>query len=207
MNIRFLMFPVTSMLAVLILFSFSTQTAEAALQQENRGAEVTELQEQLIQMGYLHSEATGYFGPLTDQAVRNFQTDFNIGVDGIAGPATINKLTEVKTAAQAVHGEARGEPFEGQVAVAGVIKNRVQSSEFPSTISEVVLQQRQFTAVADGQFYLEPDKTAYHAVAEAWKGWDPSQGAMYYYNAQTATSEWIFTRPVKFTIGKHTFAD
>ncbi|WP_245922503.1 cell wall hydrolase [Alkalicoccus saliphilus] len=198
---------IAALCTAVILTAAQPQSAEAALQQEDRGEAVVELQQKLIKMDYLHSEATGYYGPLTNEAVQNFQRDFNLAADGVAGPATMHKLNEVEAAARTVHGEARGESFEGQVAVAGVIKNRVNSSEFPSAISEVVHQQRQFTAVDDGQYYLQPDASSYQAVKEAWQGWDPSQGALYYYNAATATSEWIFTRPVKFSIGKHTFAD
>ena len=116
-------------------------------------------------------------------------------------------LTEndLKIMANAVYGEARGEPFEGQVAVAAVILNRVKSPSFPNTASGVIFQPRAFTAVADGQIYLEPNETARKAVQQAIDGWDPTGGCLYYFNPKTATSEWIWTRPQVKTIGQHIF--
>ncbi|WP_106766008.1 spore cortex-lytic enzyme [Paenibacillus faecalis] len=112
---------------------------------------------------------------------------------------------DVKIMANAVYGEARGEPFEGQVAVAAVILNRVKSPNFPNTPSGVIFQPRAFTAVADGQIYLTPNETARKAVIQAINGWDPSGGALYYFNPETATSEWIWSRPQIKTIGRHIF--
>ncbi|MCM3132043.1 spore cortex-lytic enzyme [Paenibacillus polysaccharolyticus] len=112
---------------------------------------------------------------------------------------------ELKIMANAVYGEARGEPFEGQVAVAAVILNRVNSSSFPSTPSGVIFQPGAFTAVADGQIYLEPNAQAKKAVEQALNGWDPSGGCLYYFNPKTATSKWIWTRPQVKTIGQHIF--
>ena len=112
---------------------------------------------------------------------------------------------DLKIMANAVYGEARGEPFEGQVAVAAVILNRVKSSEFPNTPSGVIFQPRAFTAVADGQIYLEPNEQARKAVQQALNGWDPSGGCLYYFNPKTATSPWIWTRPQVKTIGAHIF--
>ncbi len=112
---------------------------------------------------------------------------------------------DLKIMANAVYGEARGEPFEGQVAVAAVILNRVKSSEFPNSPSGVIFQPRAFTAVADGQIYLEPNEQARKAVQQALNGWDPSGGCLYYFNPKTATSPWIWTRPQVKTIGAHIF--
>ena len=112
---------------------------------------------------------------------------------------------ELKIMANAVYGEARGEPFEGQVAVAAVILNRVKSPSFPSTPSGVIFQPGAFTAVADGQIYLEPNAQAKKAVEQALNGWDPSGGCLYYFNPKTATSKWIWTRPQVKTIGQHIF--
>lgn len=109
--------------------------------------------------------------------------------------------------AQAVYGEARGEPYEGQVAVAAVILNRIESSTFPDTISGVVFEPLAFTAVADGQIYMEPNETAKEAVMDAINGWDPSGGATYYFNPDTATSDWIWGRPQIKRIGKHIFCN
>lgn len=108
--------------------------------------------------------------------------------------------------ARAVYSEARGEPFQGQVAIAAVILNRVEHENFPDEVDEVIFQPAAFTAVQDGQFWLTPDETAYAAVQEALEGRDPSGGATYYYNPATATSGWIFTREVITAIGKHLFA-
>ncbi|WP_440118882.1 spore cortex-lytic enzyme [Paenibacillus sp. QZ-Y1] len=112
---------------------------------------------------------------------------------------------EIKIMANAVYGEARGEPFEGQVAVAAVILNRVRAPSFPNTPSGVIFQPRAFTAVADGQIYLEPNEQAKKAVEQAINGWDPSGGCLYYFNPRTATSKWIWTRAQVKTIGQHIF--
>ncbi|MNW57308.1 Spore cortex-lytic enzyme precursor [compost metagenome] len=112
---------------------------------------------------------------------------------------------DLKIMANAVYGEARGEPFEGQVAVAAVILNRVKSPSFPNTASGVIFQPGAFTAVADGQIWLEPNENARKAVQQALNGWDPSGGCLYYFNPETATSKWIWTRPQVKTIGKHIF--
>ena len=107
--------------------------------------------------------------------------------------------------ARVVYGEARGEPYKGQVAVAAVVLNRVKSSSFPNTVSGVVYQSGAFTAVSDGQINLAPNDTAYKAAQDALNGWDPSYGAIYYFNPNTATSSWIWSRPHLVTIGKHRF--
>lgn len=112
---------------------------------------------------------------------------------------------DIQLMANAVYGEARGEPYEGQVAVAAVILNRVQSDTFPNTVSGVIFEPRAFTAVADGQIWLEPNETATRAVMDAINGMDPSNGCIYYFNPDTATSPWIWTRQQVKTIGKHIF--
>ncbi|RUS48230.1 spore cortex-lytic enzyme [Cohnella sp. AR92] len=114
---------------------------------------------------------------------------------------------DMKIMANAVYGESRGEPYEGQVAVAAVILNRVKDSQFPNTVNGVIFQPGAFTAVADGQIYLEPNESAYKAVKDALSGWDPTDGCLYYFNPETATSKWIWTRPQRKTIGKHIFCD
>lgn len=114
---------------------------------------------------------------------------------------------DIKLMANAVYGEARGEPYIGQVAVAAVILNRLENDKFPDTISGVIFQPGAFTAVADGQIWLTPNETAKKAVTDAINGWDPTQGALYYFNPATATSKWIWTRPQRKQIGKHIFCD
>jgi N-acetylmuramoyl-L-alanine amidase len=110
--------------------------------------------------------------------------------------------------ARAVNGEARGEIYEGQVAVAAVILNRVNHPSFPNTIAGVIYQPGAFTAVSDGQINvpISTNSTVYKACQDALNGWDPSGGAIYYYNPRTATSNWIFSRPIIKSIGNHTFA-
>ncbi|MET4560994.1 spore cortex-lytic enzyme [Lysinibacillus parviboronicapiens] len=112
---------------------------------------------------------------------------------------------ELQLLANAVYGEARGEPYEGQVAVAAVILNRLESPEFPNTISGIIFQPLAFTAVADGQIWLEPNQRAKEAVIDAMNGWDPSENALYYFNPKTATSKWIWSRPQIKQIGEHIF--
>ena len=117
------------------------------------------------------------------------------------------KYTErdLQLIANAVYGEARGEPYEGQVAVAAVILNRLESPDFPNTISGIIFQPLAFTAVADGQIWLEPNDRAKEAVIDAMNGWDPSENALYYFNPKTATSKWIWSRPQIKQIGEHIF--
>ena len=112
---------------------------------------------------------------------------------------------EVNLMANAVYGEARGEPYIGQVAVAAVILNRVESPSFPNTVSGVIFQPGAFTAVADGQIWLTPNETAKQAVRDALNGYDPTDGCIYYFNPATATSKWIWSRPQVKKIGKHIF--
>ena len=113
---------------------------------------------------------------------------------------------ELNLLARAVHAEARGEIYEGQVAVAAVILNRVKSSDFPGTISGVIYQPGAFTAVNDGQINLAADETAYKAVQDALGGWDPSYGALFYWNPATAQSKWVWSRTIVRQIGSHDFA-
>lgn len=123
--------------------------------------------------------------------------------------AKSNKLgltaNDLKLMANAVYGESRGEPYEGQVAVAAVILNRLKDENFPNTISGVIFEPLAFTAVADGQIWLTPNETAAKAVQDAVNGWDPTGGCTYYFNPETATSKWIWSRPQVKTIGKHIF--
>lgn len=121
-------------------------------------------------------------------------------------PAGLSE-NDITLLSQAVYGEARGEPYEGQVAVAAVILNRLESPSFPNTISGVIFEPLAFTAVADGQIWLEPNETARKAVMDAINGMDPSENATYYFNPDTATSKWIWSRPQIKKIGKHIFCE
>ncbi len=115
--------------------------------------------------------------------------------------------SDIQLMARAINGEARGESYEGQVAVGAVILNRVKSSEFPNTISGVIYQPGAFTAVSDGQINepISEDSTVYKAARDALNGWDPTNGCLYYFNPNTATSSWIWSREIVKTIGKHNF--
>lgn len=232
------------------------------------GDDVIELQARLKYIGFYTGEIDGVFGWRTYWALRNFQYEFGLPVDGLAGEETKQKLikatkydekktkaemyktpatqqtkssaeapkqnqggtntaeqqkaeqpaettavnvpqgfsqNDIQLMANAVYGEARGEPYEGQVAVAAVILNRLKSPTFPNTVSGVIFEPRAFTAVADGQIWLTPNETAKRAVMDAINGWDPSGNALYYFNPDTATSPWIWTRPQIKKIGKHIF--
>ena len=127
----------------------------------------------------------------------------NINVSYAAGASN----SDIQLMARAINGEARGEPYEGQVAVGAVILNRVKSSQFPNTIAGVIYQSGAFTAVADGQINVPIDEgsTVYKAARDAMNGWDPTGGCIYYFNPATATNKWIWSRPHVKTIGKHRF--
>ncbi len=113
--------------------------------------------------------------------------------------------SNINLLARIIHGEARGEPYTGMVAVGAVVLNRVDSPQFPSTIAGVIYQPGAFDAVSDGQINLTPSSEAYNAARDAMNGWDPSGGAIYYFNPATATNKWIWSRPMTVTIGKHRF--
>lgn len=187
----------------------------------SRGSEVKTIQEKLKRWGYYTGNVDGIYGSLTVSAVKKFQQKNGLTVDGIAGTKTLNAMgimnsssssssssnnsSNVNLLARVIYGEARGEPYTGQVAVGAVVLNRVKSSQFPNTIAGVVYQSGAFDAVADGQVNLTPDSTAKKAAQDALNGWDPSYGAIYYFNPSTATNKWIWSRPLTVTIGKHRF--
>jgi N-acetylmuramoyl-L-alanine amidase len=188
----------------------------------SRGTEVKTVQTKLKKWGFYKGSVDGVYGWRTRTAVIAFQRKHGLKADGIAGNATLKAIgipvkkaattrgtvrrsNEANTLAQAVHGEARGEPYIGQVAVAAVILNRVDNPKFPNTIAGVIYQPGAFTAVADGQMYLSPNDSARKAANDALNGWDPSGGAIYYFNPATSTSKWIWSRPVIKIIGKHYF--
>ncbi|MBT2214284.1 spore cortex-lytic enzyme [Virgibacillus dakarensis] len=241
--------------------AFSNQV----IQQGASGDDVIELQARLQYLGFYNGKIDGVFGWGTYWALRNFQYEFGMKVDGIAGQTTKQKLVkaskydkqyvhqqirqgkdfthygkggqnkqtkpnknqtntannnptptavnvpqgfsqnDIDLMANAVHGESRGEPYIGQVAVAAVILNRVESPTFPNTVSGVIFEPRAFTAVADGQIWLTPNETSKKAVLDAINGWDPTGNALYYFNPNTATSAWIWSRPQIKQIGKHIF--
>lgn len=196
------------------------QEIQALSKYGSRGSEVTQIQTKLKRWGYYNGNVDGIYGSQTLAAVKYFQRKNGLAVDGIAGPATLRAMgiytsssssgsssssSNLNLLARVVYGEARGEPYSGQVAVAAVVLNRVKSSSFPNTISGVVYQSGAFDAVRDGQINLSPNSTAIKAAQDALNGWDPSYGAIYYFNPATATNKWIWSRPMTVTIGRHRF--
>ena len=177
-----------------------------------------QVQQKLKNLGYYKGAIDGIIGSQSKAAIKKFQKDYGLVVDGIIGPKTLAALglssgssgkytsSDLYLLAKCVYAEARGEPYTGQVAVAAVILNRVESPDFPNTISGVIYQPWAFTAVHDGQINLEPNQTAYNAAKDALNGWDPTYGCLYYYNPATATSKWIWSRKTVVTIGRHVFA-
>ncbi|HOA97160.1 MAG TPA: spore cortex-lytic enzyme [Acetivibrio saccincola] len=185
----------------------------------SRSQEVVEIQTRLKKWGYYDGKIDGVYGIKTYRAVRKFQAKNGLKVDGVAGSQTLAALgiptgstgqssdnNNLNLLAHIIHGEARGEPYVGQVAVGAVILNRVRDSRFPNTIAGVIYQPGAFEAVADGQINLPPNETSHKAARDALNGWDPTGGAIYYYNPATAKSKWIWTREIITTIGKHNFA-
>lgn len=174
------------------------------------------VQSRLKDLGYYDGPIDGYLGGNTIPAIKAFQRDYGLNVDGLVGKQTLQALgvsvganqtnSDLYLLAKCVYAEARGEPYAGQVAVAAVILNRVASPDFPNSISGVIYQPWAFTAVNDGQITLEPDQTAYNAAQDALNGWDPTYGCLYYYNPTTATSQWIYSRQTVVQIGEHIFA-
>ncbi|NLI38936.1 MAG: spore cortex-lytic enzyme [Clostridiaceae bacterium] len=181
------------------------------------GQEVIQIQRKLKNWGYYNGAIDGKYGYQTYRAVRWFQSKNGLKVDGIAGKQTLAAMGIFPAAstpadknldllAHIIHGEARGEPYEGMVAVGAVVLNRVKDSRFPNSIPGVIYQPGAFDAVADGQINLEPSSTAIRAARDALNGWDPTYGCIYYYNPVTATSKWIWSRPIVTKIGRHNFA-
>ena len=202
----------------------------AVLRQGSRGEEVKELQRRLKQWGYYNGSVDGVFGVGTRNAVILFQKKNGLTADGVVGKETYKALgmndaynalqnsvpsqsgvsgfseSDVYLLAKTIYAEGRGEPYVGQVAIGAVVMNRIKSPDFPNTVSGVVYQKHAFTAVSDGQINLTPNDTAMKAARDAMRGWDPSGGALYYYNPAVATSAWIFDRQTITVIGRHVFA-
>jgi len=209
------------LILVLIMFLSSKNEVEALSKYGSSGNEVTQIQTKLKRWGYYKGSIDGVYGSQTLAAVKSFQRKNGLTVDGIAGEKTLNAMgitssssnnsgsssnsSNVNLLSRLIYGEARGEPYTGQVAVGAVIMNRVKSSSFPNTIAGVIYQSGAFDAVTDGQINLSPDSTAKKAAQDALNGWDPSYGAIYYFNPNTATNKWIWSRPLTVVIGKHRF--
>jgi N-acetylmuramoyl-L-alanine amidase len=182
----------------------------------SRGEEVRKIQTKLKQWGYYNGAIDGVYGYQTYRAVRYFQSKNGLTVDGIAGPGTLAAIGISSTnstssnnsnlLARLINAEAKGEPYTGQVAVGAVVLNRLKNPNFPNTIAGIIYQPGAFTPVSNGQINASPNESAQKAAQDALNGWDPSGGAIYFFNPATSTSRWIWSRPIVKVIGKHYFA-
>lgn len=204
-----------------VFFREDINTSYALSKYGSTGQEVTTIQTKLKRWGYYNGTVDGIYGSKTVAAVKWFQSKNGLSADGIAGPKTLVAMgiytsstsggggstnsSDLNLLARLVHAEARGESYTGQVAVAAVVLNRVKNSSFPNSVAGVIYQPGAFSVVSDGQINLAPNATAKKAAQDAINGWDPSYGAIYYFNPNTATSAWIWSRPATVTIGNHRF--
>ena len=218
-------------LLILLLLVFSLtlggiSSARRLLYWGSRNDDVIILQRRLRQWDYYDGPISGVFGEQTYQAVRRFQSRNGLRVDGVVGSETWGALgytyrqAQQTTAAPAanisrddlhllariINAEARGEPYEGQVAVGAVMLNRVQDPAFPNTLSGVVYQPLAFESVADGQFMLQPSQQSIRAAREALNGYDPTYGSVFFWNPGKPVNPWIWSRNIVRTIGNHVFA-
>lgn len=220
-SFRLLKSAVCVFVAFLMLFvisqSFSSETVTTLSRYGSSGAEVKAIQQALKDRGLFNAGITGYYGEQTQSAVRRFQKQQGLTVDGIAGPATLRALgvsigsipssteANINLLARIISAEARGEPYKGQVAVGAVILNRIEHPSFPDTLSGVIYQNGAFTAIVDGQFNEPVASSAYNAARDALNGWDPTGGAIYYYNPAKTSNRFMHSRPVITVIGSHRF--
>ncbi len=204
--------------AVNILIIAIAQSADAALYKRgSTGATVTEIQKRLKSWGYYTGTVDGIYGSRTESAVKYFQRTNGLAVDGQAGNKTLAAMgiyesssssvsdSDVYLLARLISAEARGEPYIGQVAVGAVVMNRIDHPSFPNSLSGVIYQRGAFSCLDDGQFNQPISDSAYRAAREALNGSDPTGGAIYYFNPATATSSWIWSRPLLTVIGSHRF--
>ncbi len=187
----------------------------------SQGEEVRQIQNKLKELGIYNGSVDGIYGSNTEYSIIEFQKKNNLKADGIAGNETLNALgikssqneningkyseSDINLLANVISAESRNEPYIGQVAVGAVILNRIEHPSFPNTLAGVVYQPGAFTCMVDGQINEEVTQSSKNAAKAAMDGWDPSNGAIYYYNPNTATNQWIRSRPVVLTIGKHIF--
>ncbi|SCY69181.1 spore cortex-lytic enzyme [Alkaliphilus peptidifermentans] len=192
----------------------------------SRGDDVREVQTRLQRWGYYDGPISSVYGPQTFEAVKDFQRANGLTVDGVVGPQTraalgmpvqttapaapasqgVSRSDDINLLARTIHAEAKGEPYEGKVAVGAVILNRVRNPAFPNTMAGVVYQPCAFEPVKRGTINEAPDDDAFRAARDALNGWDPTGGAIYFWNPATATSPWIWTRQISLRIGRHVFA-
>ncbi len=192
----------------------------------SRGEEVRQIQTKLKELGYLQGNIDGIYGSQTKSAVTAFQRDRGLSPDGIAGEKTLAALgvgstattggtsaggngsfteSEVNLMARIISAEARGEEYVGQVAVGAVILSRIEHPSFPNTLAGVIYQPGAFSCLYDGGINAPVAESAYRAARDAINGWDPTSGAIYYYNPAKTTNQWILSRPVITVIGQHRF--
>lgn len=204
------------------LVALAPAVEAASYKKGSSGAMVTQIQKKLKSWGYYTGSVDGVYGSGTERAVRAFQQKNGLTVDGKAGDQTLAAMglsagsgnsggsggasgSQVDLLARLISAEARGEPYSGQVAVGAVVLNRIKHPSFPNTLSGVIYQSGAFTCITDGQFNQPVAESAYRAARDALNGVDPSGGAIYYFNPSTATSSWIWSRPLITVIGKHRF--
>ncbi len=219
-------------MAIVFLLAFTVLLFTSYLQRENtdsiqtlskigsRGNEVRQIQKKLKELGYYKGSVDGIYGTGTQKAVRSFQRNCGITADGVAGPKTLKYLglspsssgssgtyssSDVNLLAKLIAAEARGESYTGQVAVGAVVLNRVSHSSFPDTVAGVIYQKGAFSCVNDSNWSVSPNSTSLKAARDCINGWDPSGGAIYYYNPAKTSNSFMHSRPVITTIGRHVF--
>lgn len=212
-------------IAIAVLFavniaviSFAQRADAASYKRGSTGSVVSEIQQKLKDWGYYSADVDGIYGSRTEAAVLLFQQKNGLAADGKAGTETLaalgissaglieqNTSGDVALLARLISAEARGESYEGQVAVGAVVMNRIAHPSFPNTLSGVIYQRGAFSCLDDGQFDEPVAQSAYAAARDAMNGYDPTGGAIYYFNPATATSQWIWSRPLIVQIGKHRF--
>lgn len=221
---RHLCLALAALIAAGTLLAALIPPAEAVTYKKgSSGTVVSQIQTKLKNWGYYTGDVDGVYGSATERAVRAFQRKNGLTADGKAGAQTLEALglpadsggnsggsdgmtgAQVDLLARLISAEARGEPYSGQVAVGAVVLNRIRHPSFPNTLSGVIYQSGAFTCITDGQFNEPVAESAYRAARDALNGVDPSGGAIYYFNPSTATSAWIWSRPLITVIGKHRF--
>ena len=211
-----------NVIVISLVAVYSNESQMTLSRQGSRGDEVRQIQTKLKQWGYYTGAVDGIFGPNTTKAVRSFQQKNKLSVDGVAGPKTLAAMgissnsgnssaggkysqNDYNLLARVISAEARGEVYNGQVAVGAVILNRVQHPSFPDTMAGVIYQPQAFTCLQDGEFNKPVSESAYRAAKDALNGWDPCGGAIYYFNPDKTSNKWMRSRPVILRIGRHLF--
>ena len=214
------------LVGMLLTAGFYDRAVPAAAQLGSSGEQVKQIQQKLKELGYDVGTPDGVFGSKTQSAVKAFQRDNGLTADGVVGTKTLTALglsgsgsgsgsgssggataesLDLDLLSRIISAEAKGEPYEGQVAVGAVILNRIEHPSFPNTLAGVIYQGGAFESVSNGEFNKAATESCVRAAREAIAGSDPSGGAIYYFNPKTATNKWIWSRPAITTIGNHRF--